>query len=216
MTGLIWKDILVMRKTLKTYVLFLGFYLLLAVLGMFDLSFVTAMINVIVMMLPIGAFSYDEIAKWDRYAMTLPISRRTIVGARYLFVLLMALGAAAFGLLACVLLSMAKGANLTEYLATILVSTGVALFIADILLPLSYKLGPERARPYLYVVVFLPLVVLFGAYQFGLLDYVDLSWIDALPNAGILGVFATVPLVMLVGLGASFLISCRIMEKKEF
>lgn len=216
MTGLVWKDILVMRKTLKTYVLFLGFYLLLAVLGMFDLSFVTAMVEVIVMMLPIGAFSYDEIAKWDRYAMTLPISRRTIVGARYLFVLLMALGAAAFGLLACVLLSMAKGANLTEYLATILVSTGVALFIADILLPLSYKLGPERARPYLYVVVFLPLVVLFGAYQFGLLDYVDLSWIDALPNAGILGMFATVPLVMLVGLGVSFLISCRIMEKKEF
>ena len=216
MTGLVWKDILVMRKTLKTYVLFLGFYLLLAVLGMFELSFVTAMVNVIVMMLPIGAFSYDEIAKWDRYAMTLPVSRRAIVGARYLFVLLMALSAAAFGLLACVFLSITRDTDLTENLASILVSMGVALFIADILLPLSYKLGPERARPYLYVVVFLPSVVLFGAYQFGLLDYVDLSWIDALPNAGILGVFATVPLAMLVGLGVSFLISCRIVEQKEF
>lgn len=216
MTGLVWKDLLVMRKTLKTYALFLAFYLALAVMGMFALSFVTAMINVIVMMLPISAFSYDDAAKWDRYAMTLPLGRRAVVGARYLFVLMISLSAAAFGLAACVIMSLAGRGDLAESLATVLVSLGVGLFIADILMPLSYKLGPERARPYLYVVVFLPLIVLIGVYKLGLLDGVDFSWIDALPDVGILGMFALVPLASLIGLGISFLISCRVMEGKEF
>lgn len=216
MTGLILKDILVMRKTLKTYALFLAFYLAMAALGMFDLSIVTAMINVIVMMLPIGAFSYDEMAKWERYAVSLPLGRRALVSARYLFALLMALGAAAFGLLACVLMSILGHGDLTECLAIVLVSMGTGLFIADILLPLSYKLGPERARPYLYAVVFLPFIALFGAYKLGFLASVDLSRIDALPSAGILGVFALVPLAALAGLGISYLISCRIMGGKEF
>lgn len=216
MTGLVMKDILVMRKTLKSYALFLCLYLLLSLLGVFDIYFVTAMINVIIMMLPIGTFSYDEVAKWDRYAMSLPLSRRRIVGARYLFALFMALMAAAFGLLAVVLLSIVGNVVLIEALSTILTSIGVGLFITDILLPLCYKLGPERARPYLYLVVFLPLIALFGSYKLGLLDSIDLSWIDQLPDAGILFVFSLVPLGALAGLVVSFLISCRIMEKKEF
>ena len=216
MTGLVLKDILVMRKTLKTYALFLCLYLLLAILGAFDLAMVTAMINVIIMMLPIGAFSYDEAAKWDRYAMSLPLSRRRIVGARYLFVLLMALVAAAFGLLAGVFVSMAGEGVLMEALASILLSLGIGLCIADILLPLSYKLGPERARPYLYLVVFVPLIMLFGGYKLGLLDKVDRSWIGNLPDVGILLLFSLVPLGALAGLAVSFLISCRIVEQKEF
>ena len=216
MTGLIMKDLLVMRKALKTYSLFLAFYLLLAIMGVFDISLVTTMINVIIMMLPIGAFSYDEAARWDRYAMTLPLSRRRIVGARYRFTLLMALIAAAFGLVAGIFISIAGNAILVESLAAILVSLGVGLYIADILLPLSYKLGPERARPYLYLVVFVPTIVLFGGYKLGLLDSLDLSWINHLPDAGILLLFSLVPLTALAGLVTSFLISCRIMEKKEF
>lgn len=216
MTGLVLKDILVMRKTLKTYALFLCLYLLLAILGAFDLAMVTAMINVIIMMLPIGAFSYDEAAKWDRYAMSLPLSRRRIVGARYLFVLLMALVAAAFGLLAGVFVSMAGKGVLMEALASILLSLGIGLCITDILLPLSYKLGPERARPYLYLVVFVPLIMLFGGYKLGLLDKVDLSWIGNLPDVDILLLFSLVPLGALAGLAVSFLISCRIVEQKEF
>ena len=216
MTGLVLKDILVMRPTLKTYALFLAFYLLLAIMGVFDISLVTTMINVIIMMLPIGAFSYDEAAKWDRYAMSLPLSRRRIVGARYLFVLLMALVAASFGLLAGVFVSMAGEGVLMEALASILLSLGIGLCIADILLPLSYKLGPERARPYLYLVVFVPLIMLFGGYKLGLLDEVDLSWIGSLPDVGILLLFSLVPLGALAGLAVSFLISCRIVEQKEF
>ena len=78
MTGLILKDFLVMRKTIKTYALLLLFYVIMTVLDLFSISFTTAILEVIVMMLPMSAFSYDEMAKWDRYAMTLPLGRRAV------------------------------------------------------------------------------------------------------------------------------------------
>ena len=41
MTGLVLKDILVLRKTLKTYLLFLLFYFIMALLNLFSIAFIT-------------------------------------------------------------------------------------------------------------------------------------------------------------------------------
>ena len=66
MIGLVIKDILVMRKTIRTYALFLIFYLIMTVLGLFTISFTTAILQLIVMLLPMSAFSFDEMAKWEK------------------------------------------------------------------------------------------------------------------------------------------------------
>ena len=149
MTGLMVKDFLVMRKSIKTYILFLAFYFVMAALGIFPISFITAMVQIIIMMLPLSAFSYDELSKWDRYAFSLPLGRRAVAGARYLFALSLALFAALFGLVSCLVLSgFFHDPNLVENCLTVMVSLGLGLLYCDILLPLTYKLGPERARPY--------------------------------------------------------------------
>lgn len=213
MTGLIMKDFLVMRKTLKGYALFLVLYALLAALGVFSLSVFTSTFQIIVMMLPISAFSYDELAKWDRFALALPLGQRAIVGARYLFTLLMSLGSTAFGLLACVILSLARRESLRENLAAVLICLTLGLFIADVMLPLCYKMGPERARPYLYLVVFLPMLFFFGSYKLGLFDQLDQSF----RSAGMAAVFfILLSLAVLAGLGVSYLISCRVVKQKEY
>ena len=72
MTGLIWKDFCVMRKALKSYLLIMMLYAVLAYMELFNYSFIITFIQVILMVLPISAFAYDEQAKWDRYAMSLP------------------------------------------------------------------------------------------------------------------------------------------------
>ena len=216
MTGLILKDFLVMRKTLKTYTLFLIFYAALAALGALPLATVTAMVQIILIMLPISAFSYDEFAKWDRYVLTLPLGRRTVVKARYLFTLLMTLGAAAFGLLACVLLSLFRQESLRENLASVLMCLALGLFIADVMLPLCYKLGPERARPYLYLLVFLPVILLFITYKLGFLNGLELFFLSDLSEGAILALFALLPLAALAGLWVSYLAACRVVEAKEF
>ena len=109
MTGLMIKDALVMRKTLRLYALFLLFYSGLAVLGVFPMSMALAMVEVIVMVLPISSFSYDEAAKWDRYAAVLPVGRTAVVKARYLFLLLVLLAAAAIGLVGSILAWLQSG-----------------------------------------------------------------------------------------------------------
>ena len=68
MTGLVLKDFLMMRKTLKTYVLFFVLYFGMSIAGIFPISVVTSMVTVIIAVLPISTFSFDETAKWDRYA----------------------------------------------------------------------------------------------------------------------------------------------------
>lgn len=215
MTGLIAKDFLVMRKSIRTYILFLLFYFVMTALGIFPVSFVTSMVQLIIMMLPLSAFSYDELAKWDRYAFSLPLGRRAVAGARYLFALLLSLFAALFGLVSCLILSVFfHDPNLVENCLTVTVSLALGLLYCDILLPLTYKLGPERARPYFYLVIFLPIILLFGAFKLGLLN--NLVFLLKLPDAVVIPFLLLLPLLPLAGMGVSFLIACRILEGKEF
>ena len=215
MTGLIVKDFLIMRKSIKTYILFLLFYFVMAAVGIFPISFITAMVQIIIMMLPLSAFSYDELSKWDRYAFSLPLSRRAVAGARYLFALLLSFFSALFGLLVCLVLSLFFHApDLMENCLTVMVSLGLGLLYCDILLPLTYKLGPERARPYFYLVIFLPIVLLVGASKLGLLD--GLSFLEQIPETTAIAFVLLLPLLPLLGMGVSPIISCRILEHKEF
>ena len=216
MSGLIWKDILVMRKSLRTYGLLLLFYLAMVVMDAIPLTMVIAMVEVIIMILPVSAFSYDEVAKWDRYAAALPLGARRIVGARYLFAIGMAVVAAAFGALVCALMTILGGASATEGVLTVLTALAVGLAIADILLPLCYKMGPERARPFLYLIILVPSLGVFAGARLGILSQIDLSWLNGLSEGAVIGLFTLLPVAALVGSALSWLISCRIMSRKEF
>ena len=211
MTGLVLKDFLVLRKALRTYVLFLIFYLILAIFGLFSISFITAFVQIIVMILPMSSFAYDDLAKWDRYAMTLPLGRRAVVRAKYAFVLLMILVAAAFALLSCVALSITAAQPVEENLAVGVGALSVGLLAVDVTLPLNYKMGPERARPFLYAIIFIPVILIVLAARAGWLDN-----LEQLPLSVVLPLLCLIPLVILLGLPVSYLISCRVVEQKEF
>ena len=218
MTGLIWKDALVMRKNIRFYVIFMLAYFGLAVLGVFDASIVISFSTVIIMVLPISCFSFDETAKWDRFARSFPLPPRTIVGARYLFTLLILLVVAAFSSVCAVLIDLLHigDALLIENIAAMLGSMGAGLFIVDVMLPLCYKLGAERARPYLFAVIFIPFIAIFLLLEFGPDLGLSLEFLNQLPELNALGVIALLPLAGLACLGLSFLISCRIVDRKGF
>ena len=217
MTGLIWKDFMVSKRTVKAYLGIMIFYAALTVMGMFSVSFVTAFVSVMLIMLPISAFAYDEQAKWDRYAMSLPIGRSRVVGARYLFTLLIVLVSLAFALLAGATVAVTGKGDLMEVLVSALTTLAAGLLIADVLLPLCYKVGPERARPYLYALVFIPALGLFLAYRMGI--HIDTSWLDRLARsspAAVLGLFSLPLLAALALTFVSYLISCRVAAGKEY
>lgn len=217
MTGLIVKDFLVSKRSLKAYFGIMIFYAVLTFLGVFNISFVTAFVSVMLIMLPIGAFSYDEAAKWDRYAMALPLGRRAVVGARYLFTLLVTLISLALALLSGVAVSVTGQGSFIEVMVTAFATLASGLLVSDLLLPLCYKLGAERARPYLYAIIFIPIIVLFLAFRMGL--RIDASWLDrlALSSPGVLLALSALPVLAALALMfVSYLISCRVAANKEY
>lgn len=215
MSGLILKDILVMRKAIRTYAIFLAVYLVLSIMGVFDVSVLTTMIVVLLMMLPITAFSYDEYTKWDHYAIALPLKRSALVGSRYLFTLFMALAALAVGLLAGLFMWFLHHDEILVSFCTVLLSLAIGILMADIMLPLCYKLGPERARPYMYIILIIPILAIIVFSRFDWFDHLTIpAFVDTPAFVCLISVLAVT--VALTGTVISYLLSCRIMRQKEF
>ena len=216
MIGLITKDFLVMRKTLMSYLTLVVLYIVLAYLDLFDYGFIITFIQMVLAVMPISAFAYDELAKWDRYAMSLPLGRSGVVRARYLFVLALTLLTVAAGLAGTALLYLTHQSVPLEMFVTLMVSTTIGLLIPTILLPVSYKLGPERARPFLYAIVFIPTIAVVLLVKAGVLDMSLLKGMDLLAPTALAGGAVLLPLAGLAALGVSYLISCRIAAGKEY
>ena len=88
MLGFIKKDLLIVKRTLKTFLVIFIFYAILAYTGDLDLSFLLPFLSVLVMM---SSFSYDAFNKWDSYALTLPKGRDNVVKAKYIVTLILIL-----------------------------------------------------------------------------------------------------------------------------
>ena len=114
------------------------------------------------------------------------------------------------------LLYLVRQADPLEMFITLMVSSAIGLIIPAILLPLSYKLGAERARPYLYAIIFIPVVAVVLLTRAGVLDVSLLKGMDLLAPAALAGSAVLLPLGGLAGLFLSYLVACRIAAGKEF
>ena len=214
MKGLIWKDFLVCRKTFRLYGIFFVLYLAMCIAGMFSVSVITSISIVIVMTLPVSAFALDEAAKWDTFAVTLPVGRKAVVRARYGFALILVFFSSAALIIVGSVLSLIQGDSLPEFLLTGLLILGYGLLMIDILLPLSYLLGADRARTFYLVIWLLPFLIVFILLQLGLT--IDLSFLNRMNPQSLIGLVAMFPVLSLGGMVWSYAIACRVMEKKEY
>ena len=75
MRGMIYKDFLVQRKQLGYYGVFFLVYTLLAVTDVMPPAIMYTMTVLIGMMVPMASFSYDDLARWNKYAAATPAGR---------------------------------------------------------------------------------------------------------------------------------------------
>ena len=226
MTGLIWKDFLCLRKSISVYAIFTVGFLALCIAVDFTTSSIASFLSIVVMVLPITAFSYDKQAKWDIYGMALPVSRTKTVAARYLLFLLLMGGVA---VIAAVFLTglnlMNRQDSAWELLLTFCGCMGAGVLFNAILLPLTYRFGIERAK----IIAFGLIIAIAGLVTLWLLSFSGHQWLEVLdstiggPDGPTVVISsgspwlaaATVTLVCAALLGVSFLISCAIFKKKE-
>ena len=216
MTGLILKDFLILRRTLRSYLLILAIYVAVAFLGYWSASFVGGFMMVMVSMLPMNVFAYDKQAKWDVYGLSLPVGRTKTVAARYLAVLIMFAASAVLTTVVSVALNIAgrMEESLGEYLLACTVCAVLAMLVNAMLLPFLYKFGPERARMMFFGVMGV-IVLLIVAF---LLPLGGLEWLKSL-DAPTLEQIAAVPVAAVIAglvlLVLSFLLSRHFYGAKD-
>lgn len=147
MTGLILKDFLILRKTLRSYLLILIVYAGIAFSGVWSADIVGVLMVVMVMMLPMNVFAYDKQCQWDTYGLALPVGRTKTVAARYLCVLLLCVFSVALTVITGIgLYAAGRLEEPAQFMVSCAVMGLVAVLMNAILLPFLYKFGPERAR----------------------------------------------------------------------
>ncbi len=153
-----------------------------------------------------------EASRWDSYALTLPVTPRAIVGAKYLLFYGALLGT---GVIASVLCGVLDSFTYRNGFLEIAASTGgvivVYMLVTVFMLPLFFKLGAEKARVAMTLCFILPFLLI--VWGFSWLGDGAAAFIESLPWPMI----ATVGGLILVLLcAASFFVSVKFYESKEY
>lgn len=205
MKGLLLKDLLNLKKQVKLYVIFIIFYMVLSITSK-DTSFVSGIICVFCAMLPMTALSYDERASWDKYALSMPITRKNIVISKYILGLLCSVIGAIITLTFNFIIS---GYSYNSIILT-LIFWGLSILFMTIIFPILFKFGVEKGRLVMMLVLFAPAMI---GTIFVKLDFFRLNekLVDSIIKFAPIIIIA----VVLASLLISITISLRVYSKKE-
>ena len=168
MKAFLLKDLLTMRRYLRSIAVILVLYLIFFFVGDINYSFVSGILMKLTAIIPTALFSVDEIAKWDNFGLTLPVDRGRIVLSRYLITLLFSL----CGLLLSWGMSLARGAAPEDY-PVIFLTFLLVVSLLSITLPLLYRFGGTKGRMILIVIFAAAASVLGILEPMGGLDWLD-------------------------------------------
>lgn len=219
MKGLFYKELYTLSSYKKTIVVFFLIFIFVAFLNKAYVM-LPIMMALPAMMATVATFSYDELARWDRFALTLPIGRHDLVRGKYYFFLVLVLGCLLFGfLLTMVFQVVMNGAIQWEDLVGSLVGAIIGVIgCTCIQIPLIYRYGVEKARIGLFVLVGFFGILLFGVislfryFHIHLFElFYQLTWSTM---TVVVVVFAALFLLMLA-LFVSYRVSCHFFDKRE-
>lgn len=210
MLGLIKKDFLIIKANLKSMVITFIVYLMLAFQGTFDVTFIIPIIGI---MLFISTFSYDDFNNWNSYAVTLSDGRRNVVRAKYIasIILTVVLGIIALAIGIGISYIKTNAINLNEIISSLMGTALSNITIISLLYPIVFKFGATNGKIILFAVVFG-----IGGIVALVSNFIDMTsvinMINGLENYSIIAI----PIISVILLGISYLISNKIYQNKEF
>ncbi len=182
-------------------------------------SFFPVIMSMYGAMMILTSMSYDEVVHFDKFEMTLPLSRSQVVISKYLLLGILVLIGGAVGMAGDVLIRTAvsgiKG-ELWEDFISLCAVAAFFFFSFSVLLPVTFKMGVEKARMVLVVIYFLLFGGLYAVASFlGGLDEEQVgvfAMTEESPGLFIAGTLVFTAAVMSV----SCMISVGIMKKREW
>ena len=213
MRGLLMKDIYNLSKSVKQLTISLALFFVLAI-NMKSVTYLVFMMLILSSMLVLTSLSYDEMAKWDKYALTMPIKRSEIVKEKYILFLLLTLTSTFISnVVGIILTNIFELESVKELMMTTISITSGIIILYSILFPVLFKLGVEKGRMMMYVIFAIPIFILTAGSK--LLNKLNLN-ITPPTLEEMMKYWYLFPLIMIVVVYVSYRISVGVYEKKEF
>lgn len=153
MKGLLLKDVYMINKYCRAYILVIVLFLAVSVFGNGNM-FLTIYPYLITGMLLVTLITYDEREKWSEYAGTLPYTRAQIVSAKYILGLSIIMPVIIFtAIVRAVETITAKTFIFNEYCTLLMTLVSISLIVPAIILPFIFKFGAEKGRIIYYVFI---------------------------------------------------------------
>jgi ABC-2 type transport system permease protein len=211
MVGLLLKDMYSLNKNIKQYGISSALFIFIAVSMKSSIYFVF-MVILMSTMLIFTALANDEMSKWDKYALTMPVERREIVLSKYaLFIVLTFSGMIISSIIGIVMTYFLSFESSKTILTASISGVGISCLLISIMLPLVFKYGVEKGRILLIGVMAVPTFLVAGGAKF--LDKFNIP-IPTFSQVKPYLYFA--PVIILALLFISYKVSLSIYEKKEF
>lgn len=211
MTGLLVKDFCILKKQLTTMLIFVLAYAVWSVAAKSP-AMMGVMTILMSIMLPITSLSFDEYCKWNRYAFSMPIARRTLVLSKYVLGFLVALAGIVISSIGnLVVLNITGGKDAIESWISIACFAQMGVIFLSIILPLLFKFGVEKGRFLMIAIAVIPSVLVVS-----LASWLETSGISMPSEEVLKAIFLSSPLFTLAVFLVSFRITVGICRKKEY
>lgn len=154
MKGLLLKDYYLTKKYCRAFLLLLLVFLGISIVGGKENAFFLMYPSIIISMLPMTLYSYDERERWCVYSQTFPVSKTEYVSAKYIFGFI----ANSIVYIITAVIEAVKTVRsgsfaADEYFAVMACTFSVGMLAAAILLPCIFKCGSEKGRYVYYILI---------------------------------------------------------------
>jgi len=206
MIGLVIKDILNLKNSFRTSLLILALFSFMAYQSQ-DPTYLMGMFVLIMSIQSISSISYDELAKWDVYALTMPISRVKLVISKYILSIMLSIIALIIsGAISYFVILPTSNMNTIEFLLSSYLVFASSILLLSVLLPLIYRYGVEKSRLLIFIVISIPVLIGIFFSKIG---------IDLPDENQLRTIFKVSPFIIIALLFISSFISCRIYKNKD-
>lgn len=209
--GLIIKDLLQLKTYKRTLIIFIIVFVASSIAQEHTRNVLVIMMTLGLGMFSIATFSYDEMAKADKYVLTLPLTRREVVLSKYILVIIATIVGAVLGMLVTIILSFVMQKGLPDFQELITLAIG-GLFgigmVEAIQIPCIYKYGAEKGR--IQIFIFLAII----AFVVGGIVFVgEKMSVNFLTNDSIKIFINFLPIILMIGITLIYFISYKVAYK---
>ena len=210
MKGLLIKDFIGMKEQAKAELIMFGLFIVMGIVFK-NMMYITMVVSIRGLNTVLTSVSYDDMAKWNQYSLTMPIKRKDIVLSKYLFSFLNILLSTLVAIIT-IFIALYKRTSIT---ATEILVTNYTIFafittMNILLLPIIFKYGVEKARTAI-LVMFGLIVALVGGVLYFIVKPDPLSLDRIIKN-----IVVASPFVLALMYFISIKTSIKIVESKDY